>query len=199
MAFSNMNSKEKTVVAILGVIILVALAGIGILVARLVADSEGEVVVTVLPTAGQAQATAEVAITQVAAPSLSAAAAVTPAAISDEPVVVARSQGAGPGFPVIIADEPLAAGHRYRLEVAAADGSQAPIQGSWGQSATSASGQVAAPQIKFFEGTTPFSVDLAVPVADPVLWGCSMSAGVKGVLASPPVLVITVYDVTGVQ
>jgi hypothetical protein len=202
MAFSGMNSKEKTIIAVLGAIILIALVGIGILIARMVAGNgigEQAPVVTVLPTAAVAEATPEITITQVAAPSLSAAAAAAPVSVGEKPVVVARMQGPGPGFPVIIADQPLAAGHRYRLEVAAADGSQARIQGSWGQAATSASGQVAAPQIEFFEGVTPFSVDVSAPVTDPVLWGCSISAGPKDVPSSPPTLVITIYDVTGVK
>jgi hypothetical protein len=235
MGFSQMSSREKTIVAVLGVVILIALIGIGVLVARLVTGGEGDTeapAITVIPTtaAGEApppesgteptaaagatsasqegQGTAsqpaggtgaEGAITAVPAPSLEGLDTSGPVPVSDQPVVVARQEGVGPGSPVIIADHPLHAGHRYRLEITAADGSQVAIQGSWGQAATSASGEVAAPQIEFFEGTTPFRVDIVAPVSDPVLWSCSASAGVTDLLGQPPGLVITIWDVTGVK
>jgi hypothetical protein len=99
--------------------------------------------------------------------------------------------------PVIIAGQPLVPGHRYRLEVTAQNGSKSPIQGSWAQAATSLSGQIASPQMTLFEGTTPYQVDIAAPVSDPGLWSISASAGHRGLLAQPPILVITLWDVTG--
>jgi hypothetical protein len=99
---------------------------------------------------------------------------------------------------VVIASQTLHAGRRYRLEVTTTDGSAVAIQGSYGQSATSASGKLAAPQIEPFEGMTPFQVDLVAPVPDPTLWSCSASTGLKLLMAKPPILVITIWDVTGV-
>ncbi len=234
MAFSQMSSREKTIVAVLGVVILIALIGIGILVARLITGGADEqaLEITVVPTtpveeastaalqeaptsaageaptaeSGQAPASGSestpagvVGITPVAAPSLEGLSLSPPKPISDQPVVVARQQSVRPGAPVIIASHPLYAGRRYRLEITAADGSEVAIQGSWGQAATSVSGKVTAPQIQFFEGTTPFLVDVVAPVADPVLWSCSISAGPKDLLGQPPGLVITIWDVTGVK
>jgi len=219
MAFSQMSSKEKTVVAVLGVVILIALVGIGILVARFVTSGEAgkqALEITVAPTAtgeevpmagsGEAPATesgsapgVEVTNTPIAPPSLEELEKAAPGPISSQPEVVARMQSPGPGLPVIIAGQPLHAGRRYRLEITAADGSKAAIQGSWSQSATSASGKVTAPQMEFFEATTPYEVNIVSPVGDPVLWGFSVSAGPKDVLGQPSILVITIWDDTGVK
>jgi hypothetical protein len=223
MNFSQMSSREKTIVAVLGVVILIALIGIGFLVARLVTGGEGATQapeITVIPTtavgdvSGETPTTGEGAtaapepggtpgaaggITPVPPPSLEGLDTSPPQAVSDQPVVVVRQEGVGPGAPVIIADHPLHAGRRYRLEITAVDGSAVAIQGSWGQAATSASGQAEAPQIEFFEGVTPFRVEIVAPVADPALWSCSASAGPKDLLGQPPSLVITIWDVTGAQ
>jgi hypothetical protein len=235
MAFSGMSSREKTVVAVLGVVILIALIGIGFLVARLVtgdrvADRGPEITVPPTsaaegapatgsegaPTAGSEGAPAagsegapaagaegapggDVAITPVPAPSLDNLDKAPPGPVSDQPEVVVRMQSTGPGAPVIIAAQPLHAGRSYRLEITAEDGSKVAIQGSWSQSATSASGKVEAPQIEFFEGTTPYEVNVVSPVPDPALWGVSASAGAKDLLGQPPVLMITIWDVTGAK
>ena len=199
MALSGMSSREKTVVAILGVVIVLALVGIGILLARLLADSsssapEGISVTETAVAAVQPQVT----VTLVDAPSLEALGEPAPVAAGAEPAVVLRVESVGPLAPVMIASQPLSAGHRYRLEVTASDESTVPIHGSWSQSATSASGQVAAPQIEFFESNTPYRVDIEAPVADPSIWGVSISAGPKG-LGGQANLVITIWDVTGSQ
>jgi len=202
MAFSGMNSREKTIVIALGVVILIALAGIGILIARLITGGQAQApAITVAATSGGAAgaATPGATITMVPAPSLKDVAQTTPQPVSDKPVAVGRQESPGPVLPVMIANQPLHAGRRYRLEITAADGSSAAIQGSWSQGATSAGGKVAFPQIEFFEGTTPFKIDLVSPVADPTSWSVSVSAGPKGILGKSPVLVITVYDVTGVK
>jgi hypothetical protein len=99
----------------------------------------------------------------------------------------------------MVVSYPLAGGHRYRLEITAANGAKVPIQGSWGQAATSASGQVAIPPIQFFQGTTPYGIDLVAPVSNPSLWSVSASAGHRGLPAQPPVLTLTILDVTGAQ
>ena len=212
MAFSNMTSKEKTIVAVLGVVILIALIGIGILVARLItggdADSQSPDI-SVAPTTDTTTTTqgddagpgsaGEATITAVAPPDLEEPDELPPAEVSEQPVVAARAESPGPLSPVIIASHPLYAGHRYRVEITAADGSKVAIQGSWSQAATSASGEVAAPEIEFFEGTTPYQVNVVSPVADPSLWSVSVSAGPKDLLGQPPGLVITIWDVTGVE
>jgi hypothetical protein len=201
MALSEMSSKEKTIVAILGAVILVALVGIGILVANLVGGGNSQQAggVTV-PPATEAPPPAAT-VTLVAPPSLEGLSRVAPGPISEQPVLVVRQEGVGPLAPVLIASQALNSGRRYRLEIAAADGSGVAILGSWGQSATSSSGQVAAPQIEFFEGTTPFYVDVVSPVTDPDLWSCSVSAGLKSpdVLGKSPNLVISIWDVTGTK
>jgi hypothetical protein len=214
MNFSQMSSREKTVVAVLGVVILVALIGIGVLVARLVTGGQGEEPeIVVIPTTtgeattgelGQAPAPgseSETApdITPVAPPSLEGLDTTPPAPVSAQAAVVIWLEGIGPGLPVSIPSQTLHAGRRYRLEITTTDGSAVPIQGSWGQSATSASGKVVSPQIELFEGVTPFQVDLVAPVPDPVLWSCSASAGLKELMANPPTLVITIWDVSGIQ
>lgn len=200
MAFANMTAREKIIVAVLGVIIVGVLVGIGILLARLISDGgldEQQTGITVPPPTEAASPVATV--TLVAAPALEGMSKAAPNPVGEQPVVVTRQEGLGPIAPVIIASQPLQAGHRYRLEITATDGSKVAIHGSWSQSATSKSGQVAAPQIEFFEGVTPFRVDIAPPVSDPDLWGCSVSAAFKSanVLEQSPSLVLTIWDVTG--
>jgi len=208
MAFSQMSSKERTIVIVLGIVILIALVGIGILAARLIAGSGngGEEAISVAtataPPAGD-QAPAEATITPVAPPSLEGAPAASegdqapPVPSGSEPVVVIQAESAGPGAPAIIPEQTLAAGHRYRIEITAADGSEVAIEGSWSQAATSASGAAAAPQIEFFEGTTPYEISVEAPVADPASWRLSVSAGPSDLLGQSPALVITIWDVTG--
>jgi hypothetical protein len=202
MAFSGMSSREKTVIVVLGVIILIALVGIGILVARLITGgnvSEQTPETTVAATSAPDAAGPEATMTMVATPSLTGVPQATPQPVSDKPVAVGRQESPGPGLPVILANQPLYAGRRYRLEITAADGSSVAIQGSWSQGATSAGGAVTFPQIENLEGTTPLTVDIVSPVADPTAWSMSASAGVKDVLGKPATLVITVYDVTGTK
>jgi hypothetical protein len=199
-----MSARDKAIIAVLGVVILVALIGIGILVARLVTGDEEAEIRVVTPTLSTAASSGgtpgvEAAITAVAPPSLDAQGDMPPKEIKAEQVAIAQAEGVGPLAPVIIASQALQAGHRYRIEVAAKDGLAVAIQGSWSQAATSASGQVTAPQIEFFEGSTPFTVDVVAPVADPALWSCSVSAAPKALQSSSASLVITIWDVTGVK
>jgi len=200
MAFSNMTSREKIIVAVLGAIIVVALGGIGILLARLVTDGGlggQQTGITVPPPTEAAPPVATV--TLVAAPALEGMSKPATSQVGEQPVIVARKEGLGPLAPVIIASQPLQAGHRYRLEITAANGSKVAIHGSWSQSATSKSGQVTAPQIEFFEGVTPLRVDIVSPVADPDLWGFSVSAAPKSpnVLEKSTSLVLSIWDVMG--
>jgi len=203
MALSGMSSKEKTIVAILGVVIVLALVGIGILAAQLIGgnggDDEGSITLATV-TASAPTAEGEGAeMTPVAPPALEEPRDVPPPIAADQPVTVGQAESVGPLAPAIIADQPLYANHRYRIEIRAADGSQLAIQGSWSQAATSQSGQVAAPQIEFFEGVTPHNITIEQPVADPAMWGCTVSASLKEPLGQTTHLVITIWDVTGAE
>lgn len=198
MAFSQMSSKEKTIAAILLVVIVMALAGLGILAAYLITgEKAGKEApdITVVPTTAVAVAPT---ITLVETPSLQEAARTTPPPVSAQPVIVAKQASPSAGLPVLLVNQTLYAGHRYQLEISTGEGSSVVVQGSWSQAATSSGGQIAAP-IEFFEGKTPYRIKLVSPVTDPVLWSLSVSAGVKEILSKPVVLVITLYDVTGAE
>lgn len=224
---SPMSSTEKILVGVLGIVILGALIGIGVLAARLVMGENGDrlAVTGQVPTSAPlAQATtapgaaapaaaatgatigaatpaasaAGATITPVAPPELDEPDAQAPAPAGGQPAVVARSEGLGPLSPVLIVSQPLRVDHRYRIEIAAADGSRVAIQGSWSQAALSASGQMPTPQIEFFEATTPYRLDLVPPVTDPTMWSCSVSAGRKELVMQGAGLVIEILDVTGI-
>ncbi|MGQ9599038.1 MAG: hypothetical protein ACUVWZ_06440 [Anaerolineae bacterium] len=198
MGFSQMSSREKTIAAILIGVILIALVGVGILAAYLFTaekQSKAAPEITVIPTTPVVVAPT---ITLVGTPSLQEAVKTTPLPISAKPIMVAKQASPGAGLPVLLVNQTLHAGHRYRLEISTADGSSVVVQGSWSQGATSSGGQIATP-IEFFEGKTPYQIKLASPVTDPVLWSLSVSAGVKEILSKPVVLVITLYDVTGAE
>lgn len=194
MALSGMSSKEKTIVAILGVVIVLALVGIGILAAKLLADGDAEdATATLTPGNGGEE------MTPVPIPPLETPKDEPPTVAAAQPVAVTQVESPGPLAPAMIASQNLYAGHRYRIEITAADGSQLAIQGSWSQAATSNSGQVVAPQIEFFEGTTPHNIQVEAPVADPGMWACSVSASLKEPLGTSTNLVITIWDVTGTE
>jgi hypothetical protein len=207
MSFSEMSSREKTIIVILGVVILVALAGIGILVARLVtgngqAGDAPPITVAATPIAGATTPGAGVSegtITPVATPSLKDLAQTTPQPVAASPVVVVRTESPGSPLPVLLTSFPLHAGRVYRLEVTAVDGSSFPIQGSWSQAAMGADGEVSAALPELFEATTPYSVDVVSPLAKPSTWSLSASAAPANLLAPTANLVITVYDVTGTE
>lgn len=206
MAFSEMNSRDRTIIIILVAVIVLALIGIGLLVARLLSDGgiqEEGGGITVVPTSESTvavQADAGPTITAVAAPALGQAAEVPRVDVSEQPVVVARQEAVGPLAPVLIAGQALQPGHLYRIEITTSDGSQAAVEGTWSQASTSVSGQVGAPQIEFFEGVTPYTIEVAPPVSDPQMWSLSGSAGWKQVdISETRLLVISILDVTGSQ
>jgi hypothetical protein len=204
-----MSSREKTIVIALGVIILLALVGIGVLAAQLltsdgqtgeeidVAGSTASAMPAETATLADEQATPGATITPVAPPSMEGGDERPPEPAGGQPAVIVQAESVGPLAPAIIASQTLNAGRRYRVEITATDGSQVAIQGSWSQAATSASGQVVAPEIEFFEGTTPYRWDVEAPVADPDAWRISISASAQGGLDQAPGLVITIWDVTG--
>jgi hypothetical protein len=199
MAASGMSSKEKTIVAVLGVIIVIALVGIGILVAKLVVDGgDGGQTTNITPAAtvpAQAPAPQET-VTLVANPSLEGQAA-TPAPAAAQPVAIVQVKSPGPLLPAILTDQPLHPGRSYRLEIAAADGSAVVIRGSWSQSAKGADGKLELPLPETLDGATPLRLDLVPPMANPSEWSFSVSAVPKDLLGQPPELVITIWDVTG--
>ena len=207
MSFSEMSSKEKTIVAVLGVVILVALIGIGILVARLVTGNQtaGDAPQITVAATSDAGATTpgagapEETITPVATPSLEELAETTPQPIAASPVLVVRAESPGSPLPVLLTSYPLHAGRVYRLEITAVDGSSVPIRGSWSQAAMGAGGKVDATLPEFFEAKTPFSIDLVSPVTNPSSWSVSASAAPANLLGETANLVIIVYDVTGTE
>jgi hypothetical protein len=198
MAFSGMNSREKTIVAVLGVIIVVALVGIGVLVAKLISSGgDGGQAAGITPAA---TATAQVTgpqetATLVANPSLEGEAA-TPAPGGAEPVVVVQVASSAPLLPAILLDQALLPSRSYRIEIAAVDGSKIAIRGSWSHSAKSADGKLELPLPTSIEGTTPLSLDLVPPMANAVSWSISVSASPRDLLGQPPRLVIKIWDVT---
>ncbi|MEJ2212009.1 MAG: hypothetical protein P8129_23660 [Anaerolineae bacterium] len=219
MALSGMSSKEKTIVAVLAVVIVLALVGIGILAAQLIGDNneEGGSVAVATSTSGAATVAATPGggeegteatpgaegggsgVTPVDTPALAQGQDVPPPVEGDEPVAVGQAESVGPLAPAILVDQPLYAHHLYEIEIKTADGSQLAIEGSWSQAATSSSGEVVAPQVEFFEGLTPYTIALQAPVADPAKWGCSARASLKESLGQTTHVVITVWDVTGVE
>jgi hypothetical protein len=202
VALSEMNSKEKTIVAVLGVIIVIALIGIGFLVAKLVADggTGGQATgIVVAETSPAETSSPEATFTPVAPASVEGLPETTPAPVSDQPVAVVRAESLSPGLPALLVNQPLHGDRRYRLEVTAADGSAASISGSWSQAATGGAGEAQADIAEPIDGATPFTVDVQPPVANPQSWSLSASVGPKDLLGSPPGLVITVWDVTGTQ
>ncbi len=217
-----MSSKEKTIIGVLAVVIVLALVGIGVLAAKLLGGEE-TTAATAIPTGEEAVAlpvTSTPAATPQEGEPPTAALPPSPPPGSPPPdqppagqppgnqplegqppggpppVIVFRAESAGPGLPAIITDHPLQPGHRYRLEIISADGSVQPIKGNWSQAATSAGGQVAPPQIEFFEGETPYTIEVVPPVADPAQWGLSISASPKDPVGQQIILVIILYDVT---
>jgi hypothetical protein len=186
VALSNMSARERTIVIVLAVIIVIALLGIGILAARLVRDEE--------PTATASAAPAET-ITAIPPPSPEVPAA-PPMTSGGEPVAVARAEGLGSSAPVMIAAQALHPGRRYRIEIVAADGTSVQVNGNWSQATVATEGQPAAPQIEFFEGVTPYQIEVVSPVPNPQMWSVSVSAGLKNILGAQARLVITIWDVT---
>ena len=183
MTLSEMNSKEKTIVAILGGVILIALIGIGILIALLLTRTGGDrsdPEISVVPASETGErATPAATITPVDTPSLQESDATPLPAVNEQAVIVIQEKSIGPGTPAIITGQPLQPGHQYRLVISTEDGSKIGIQGSWSQAASSRSGEAVLPQIEFFEGTTPFEMDILAPVDDPAVWRFSVSAAPK--------------------
>jgi hypothetical protein len=198
MALSEMNSREKTVLVVLVLIIAAALVGIGVLAARLIAgDAEEQATnITVAPESQVEAAVPEGTATLVANPELVEEPVIPPPA-GAQPVPVVQVESPGPLLPAILADQALHPGRQYRVEIAATDGSKTEVRGSWSHSAKSADGHLEMPLPEEIEGTTPLTLDLVAPVANAMAWSVSVSAAPRDLLAQPPRLTITVWDVTG--
>jgi hypothetical protein len=215
-----MSSREKIVVAVLGVVILLALVGIGILAANLVSRTDEEEIAgeSVTAAVGEVEGQPAGSTQETSLPGASSEAGTQEAAVDITPVatpvleeppppvrdaaggkLIARREGVGGLAPVVIANQALQPGRLYRIEIQAVDGSQVVVQGSWSQAAVGAGGTLSAPALEFFEGQTPYRIDLALPLADATRWSCSVSAAIKGAQLSGPALAIEILDVTGSQ
>jgi len=216
MALPRMNTREKTVVAVLIAVIVLTLVGIGVLAASLLKDNGASGAPDISPAAAtpsppggspildavqtdSAGAVPEKTITPVSRPSLQGADVASPEAMAVEPVTVAQAESVGAMAPAIIADQVLHAGHRYRVEITAVDGSEVALQGSWSQAAVGTGGQAAAPQVEFFEGYTPHRFDVVEPLAAPTTWRLSVSAAPQALGGGSAAIVITIWDISGTE
>lgn len=194
MAFSGMSSRERTIILVLTGIIVVVLIGIGILLAKVLVG-DGEQAGGITPPAPTAAATP----TLVPNPTLDEGVLELPEAAGGQPVPVVVEVSRSEILSAIIINQPLMGGRSYRVEIVTEDGSSIPIRGSWSQSARSAGGDLEMPLPEFFEGKTPYTMDLVPPVETPIRWSVSVSASPADLLDSPGRLVITIWDVTGLQ
>jgi hypothetical protein len=199
MAFSEMSSRERTIIAVLAGVIVIALIGIGVLAAKLIGGGGSQPAAGVTPPAATLAevSTPPVTVTLVANPSLEEAVEEAAVAVGEQPVAIARAESPGALLPVIVANQALQGDHRYQIEIAAEDGSSVPIRGSWSQSAKSASGDLALPLPESIEATTPFRLDVVPPMSQPSEWRITVSAAPRDLLGQPPHLAITIWDVTG--
>lgn len=220
MGLSGMSSKEKTIVAVLAVVIVISLIAIGLLIARLVVGSgDSEQTTGIIPPMATSEGLAapvatsegpsvpgptsegtappQPSVTPVPNPTLVEAAQEPPESGDGQRAAVAREESPGPILPAILMNQSLHGGHRYQVEITTKDGSKVHIWGSWSQSAKGADGSLELPLPEFIEGATPFTIDVVPPLDNPASWSVSVSASPKNLLGQPPPLVITVWDVTG--
>jgi hypothetical protein len=190
--FSGMGSREKTLIVVLGVIIIIALVGIGILAAKLLVGDGGEQAAGITPPA----ATEETLPLSAATATLEQE---SPASAGGQPVRVVSEPSPSGRLPAILMDQPLRGDRSYRVEIVTEDGSSIDIRGSWRQKAKSASGDLELALPESIDAKTPFSLDLTPPVDSPREWSVSISASAKDLVPEPPRLVITIWDVTGIE
>ena len=197
MALSEMSSKEKTIVVILGIVIIIALVGIGVLVARLVTgdsargDSDAIVVPETTGAAGEPAATNTI----VPPPEAGEASKAVPEPATGKAEAVVREEGVRAGLPVLLAGQALDGNRSYRLEITTADGVPAAVSGSWSQTATGSQGKVEMASDRL-EGTTPIVIEIKAPLKKPKTWILSASAGPKDLLSKTGPLQIILWDVT---
>lgn len=199
MALSGMNRREKTLIAVLAVVIIIALVGIGILIGKLVVDGGAdEQAGDIPPVATTPAAASGPTATLVETPSLEEEEqAPPPTPAGAEPVQVVQAESPAPLLPVLITNQALHAGHRYRVEIVAADGSAVAIKGSWSQSAKGAGVQIEVTGPEPFEAKTPYTLEVKSPLENPTSWSISVSAGPQDLLSQSPKLILTLWDVSG--
>jgi hypothetical protein len=204
---SSMSSREKAIVIVLAMVIVVSLIGIGLLMARLiVGGGDGgpvaEVTVTVpmvevSPTLESGPET-ESTVTPVPNPKLDESSEAPPEPAGDQPAEVVSKKSDLALLPVMIMEQPLRGNRRYRIEIAAEGNSAVRIWGSWSQTAKGSDGELVLPLPEFIDAQTPHSIAIDPPLANPASWSISVSVAPRGELR-PPGLVVTIRDVTGSQ
>jgi hypothetical protein len=198
MAFTEMNSREKRTIIILAVIIGLAVIGIGILAAKVLVDGgERETGITPPVATVEAAPPAETTVTVVADVASEGPAQNSGASTGEGPVAVMQIQSRGNLLPVMMTEQALDGRRRYRVEIVTVDGSMIAISGTWSQSTKSAGGDLDLSLPQSFEGQTPYVLDLSPGIENAVEWNVSVSAAPKDLLGNPPLLVMTVWDVTG--
>jgi hypothetical protein len=190
MDFSDVSSREKTIIVVLGVIIMIALVGIGILAAKVLVSDEQETGITPPAATEETQPLSTPTATLVQE---------SPTSAGGGPVRVVSEPSPSGRLPAILMDQPLKGDRSYRVEIVTQDGSTIEIRGSWRQKAKSASGDLELALPESIDAKTPFSLDLTPPVANPTEWSVSISASAKDLVPEPPRLVITIWDVTGIE
>ena len=197
MAFSEMSSRERTTIIVLVVVIGLAVIGIGILAARfLIGNGEDETAITApAPTTEVVESSATVTLAVEATPEGSDPGSAQSAAVNQ--VEVVQVKNSGPLLPVMLTQHPLDGQRQYRMEIVAANGSTVSIKGNWSQSTTSAGGDLDLSLPENFEGETPLLLDLDPGIDNPKEWLFSVSVSPKDLLGDPPLLILTIWDVTG--
>jgi hypothetical protein len=189
-----MSSREKAILAVLAVVIVIALVGIGVLAAKLLSgDGEGEQAAGITPP--PPTVLPDAVITQVANPSLDLVVEPPPESVSREPVAVAEVKSSSPILPVVLTEQPLNPNRQYELQITAENGGEIDIWGSWSQAAKTAGGGLEIPLPVSIKAKTPYSQKLHPPVEDAVAWSLTVSAAPQDLLNDPSRLVITVWDI----
>ncbi len=206
MAFTEMSPRERKTILVLAVIIVLAVIGIGFLAAKFLVDG-GDQETGITPPAVMIEtatpSTATVTLQSAASPAVAAdvieegVAQGSVASVDEKPVAVVQIRSLGNLLPVMMTEQALDGRRRYQVEIVAVDGSVVSISGRLSQSTKSAGGDLDLSLPKSFEGQTPFVLDLNPGIDNPKEWKVSVSAMPKDLLGDPPILVMTVWDVTG--
>jgi len=199
MAFSEMSSKERTTIIVVAVVIGLAVIGIGALAAKVLVDDGAQVTAITVP-APTTEAVAPPATVTLAADVAPESAAPDAAqSVGTDPVAVVQVKNLGPLAPVMLMQQSLDGQRQYRVEIVAENGSAVRISGNWSQTTTSAGGKLDLSLPENFKGETPLVMDLDPGIDNPKEWEISVSASPDDLLGNPPLLVITIWDVTGIE
>jgi hypothetical protein len=191
--FSSMSSREKAILGVLAVVIVIALIGIGLLAAKLLAGDDGDPAAGITPP--PPTVLPDAVITQVVNPSLDKTAEPPSESLSREPVKVVEIKSSSPILPVVLFEQPLHPGRLYELQITAEKDAQVDIWGSWSQSARTAGGGLEIPLPVSIKDKTPYTLKLEPPVEDAVAWSLTVSISPQDLLNDPPHLVVTVWDI----